>query len=285
MMRTTVDNLRDISNKSSNTLRRWNNQSTSSNNMDTPLVDRTNTQRSARTTTTAESSFLPELYSTPPMPSFQKPGMNTSASVRQQQNDENATPTRGGGYIPPKPRGAPHLTTEPSSLNLPRRRNVVKPISTVSLQDLIGPVGPLPSNWERKHDQAICILDVRNYSLPAIAAKMKTTFPELRGALTPAMIDKRFRILDQIPELNYWKVAQERTDAEKKDKRDKKRNDRSKGVESPQSSSTNVDGPSNVTDEASSAPPLSNAQEGRSPVTPTSGVRGAQTYVPRRAHH
>lgn len=35
---------------------------------------------------------------------------------------------------------------------------------------------------------------------------MRRVYPELRGTLTPLMIDKRLRILDQNVELDYWRI-------------------------------------------------------------------------------
>ena len=56
-------------------------------------------------------------------------------------------------------------------------------------------------------DRAICILDASEYTLPNIISKVRRVFPELNGTLTPAMIDKRLRQLDQIPELDYWAIG------------------------------------------------------------------------------
>jgi hypothetical protein len=64
----------------------------------------------------------------------------------------------------------------------------------------------LPDSWTTQHDRAICLLDSRNYSHSAIVAKLRRVFPELRGTLTPLMIDKRLRILDQNVELDYWRI-------------------------------------------------------------------------------
>ena len=50
------------------------------------------------------------------------------------------------------------------------------------------------------------MLDAKNYSHPAIVAKLRRVFPELRGTLTPLMIDKQLRILDQNVELHYWRT-------------------------------------------------------------------------------
>lgn len=47
---------------------------------------------------------------------------------------------------------------------------------------------------------------VTPHSHAAIVAKLRRVFPELRGTLTPLMIDKRLRILDQNVELDYWRI-------------------------------------------------------------------------------
>jgi hypothetical protein len=65
---------------------------------------------------------------------------------------------------------------------------------------------PLPDAWNVQHDKAICLLDSRNYSHATIVAKLRRVFPELQGTLTPLMIDKRLRILDQNVELDYWRI-------------------------------------------------------------------------------
>ena len=57
-----------------------------------------------------------------------------------------------------------------------------------------------------QHDKAICLLDSRNYSHATIVAKLRRVFPELQGTLTPLMVDKRLRILDQNVELDYWRI-------------------------------------------------------------------------------
>ncbi|GAB7327031.1 hypothetical protein MBLNU13_g10968t2 [Cladosporium sp. NU13] len=65
---------------------------------------------------------------------------------------------------------------------------------------------PLPDSWTTEHDRAICWLDSKNFSHPTIVAKMRRAYPGLRGTLTPLMIDKRLRILDQNVELDYWRI-------------------------------------------------------------------------------
>lgn len=79
--------------------------------------------------------------------------------------------------------------------------------ATTALVDRIGETPNLPRGWSQQLDRAICILDASDYTLAAIVSKVRRVFPELTGTLTPAMIDKRLRQLDQIPELNYWAVG------------------------------------------------------------------------------
>ena len=66
---------------------------------------------------------------------------------------------------------------------------------------------PLPRGWSEQHDRAICMLDARMYSLPAIVSKIRRAYPGLRGVLTPAMVDRRLRVLDQDVEIDYWRAG------------------------------------------------------------------------------
>ncbi|KAI7009805.1 hypothetical protein KC366_g17316 [Hortaea werneckii] len=68
---------------------------------------------------------------------------------------------------------------------------------------------PLPTGWTQHHDRAICVLDAKGYSLPTIVNHLRKTFPrDLRGSiLTPAMVNKRLRVLDQDVEIDYWRVG------------------------------------------------------------------------------
>lgn len=67
---------------------------------------------------------------------------------------------------------------------------------------------PLPADWTIVHDRAICVLDARGYTLEQSISKLRRAFPELIGSvMTIMMIDKRLRILDQNPEIDYFKVG------------------------------------------------------------------------------
>jgi phage-related minor tail protein len=66
----------------------------------------------------------------------------------------------------------------------------------------------MPEEWSPLHDRAICILDTRGYSHEDMVKKVKSNFVELqRKVLTPAMVDKQLRILDQRIEIPYWRVG------------------------------------------------------------------------------
>lgn len=91
-----------------------------------------------------------------------------------------------------------------SSPSSPKRPRIFH--TTSIFNDRFLDLPPLPEAWTTQHDKAICLLDSRNYSHPAIVAKLRRVFPELRGTLTPLMIDKRLRILDQNVELDYWRI-------------------------------------------------------------------------------
>ncbi|KAI5266227.1 adenylate kinase cytosolic [Aureobasidium subglaciale] len=77
------------------------------------------------------------------------------------------------------------------------------------------PTPPLPGQWNSTHDHAMCVLDTCNYSLNAIIRKLRSAFPELlTSPLTQAMIDKRLRVLDQNPGIDYFRTGLEHADRE-----------------------------------------------------------------------
>ncbi|KAK0364708.1 hypothetical protein LTR59_010995 [Friedmanniomyces endolithicus] len=155
----------------SSSARRWRSKSTTSALApETPLKDRTNTLKPTTPASINNTSFLPELHSTPPMPTFRKPAAMTPRS--------------------PAPR--------PAALGSR---------ASLTLLDRVEDTPPLPGGWTPQHDLAICVLDARNYSLPGIVTKIRRTFPSLHGILTTAMIDKRLRQLDQDIEIDYWRVG------------------------------------------------------------------------------
>ncbi|KAF2154731.1 hypothetical protein K461DRAFT_291650 [Myriangium duriaei CBS 260.36] len=71
---------------------------------------------------------------------------------------------------------------------------------------------PLPIRWAVAHDRAICVLDARGYDLVQSIRKLKRAFPELVGCcITPGMVDRRLRTLDQIVDCDYWRIGLEFT--------------------------------------------------------------------------
>lgn len=186
---------------------------TPSSKASTSLMDRTNTTRtrSNYTMTTTSSTpgvgmttFLPEMHSTPPMPTFQKPDMETPTPLRRERPREYATPSRTQGLRRPD---TPRAERSIEDLFVQSARKPHVPYSTTPLIDRVPGTPPLPRNWGRRQDRAICILDASNYSLSGIVAKIRHVFPDLDGTLTPAMVDKRLRQLDQIIEIDYWAVG------------------------------------------------------------------------------
>lgn len=69
---------------------------------------------------------------------------------------------------------------------------------------------PLPPKWTVVHDRAICVLDACDYSLTSMIKKMRSAFPELAGSvLTPVMVDKRLRTLDQNVDVDFFRIGLE----------------------------------------------------------------------------
>lgn len=72
--------------------------------------------------------------------------------------------------------------------------------------ELPKPHSPLPHIWALEHDKTICMLDARGLMLAEVIAKLRLLFPEMcRHIISTAMIDKRLRVLDQIPEVDHFK--------------------------------------------------------------------------------
>lgn len=63
----------------------------------------------------------------------------------------------------------------------------------------------LPEAWAREHDLTICNMDRCGVYLPDIVTNIKQSYPELKGPLSAAMVDKRLRKLDQQPEIDYFR--------------------------------------------------------------------------------
>ncbi|GAB1726487.1 hypothetical protein NU195Hw_g2413t1 [Hortaea werneckii] len=189
----------------SGSVRRWKTRSTASTtgssigSPSTPLHSggRSNTMKTSSTLNcTNTTTFLPELTSTPPMPTFQKPSL--LPSPRQE------LPTRETkeNNLPPPPQ-LPPIADPGRLLTTPGPKP--HPVFVDGLEE----TPPLPTGWTHHHDRAICVLDAKGYSLPTIVNHLRKSFPrDLRGSvLTPAMVDKRLRVLDQDVEIDYWRVG------------------------------------------------------------------------------
>ncbi|THZ07711.1 hypothetical protein D6C95_01894 [Aureobasidium pullulans] len=93
------------------------------------------------------------------------------------------------------------------SRDVPSHSSSLSPSSDSTIYR-IQPTSPLPEKWNNVHDHAMCVLDTCNYSLNAIIKKLRSAFPELaKSPLTQAMIDKRLRVLDQNPEIDYFRTG------------------------------------------------------------------------------
>jgi hypothetical protein len=76
------------------------------------------------------------------------------------------------------------------------------------LYSKILPSLPLPEEWNDSHDRLICQLDAQDTALQTMVDMLKQCCPELASApLTPGMVDKRLRTLDQNVDCPYWAEA------------------------------------------------------------------------------
>jgi len=67
-------------------------------------------------------------------------------------------------------------------------------------------VSPLPQFWTIECDRFVCRLDAEDVPLSRIVALVKKEFQPLKlVTLTPGMVDKRLRMLDQDVSIDYWK--------------------------------------------------------------------------------
>ncbi|KAI7335990.1 hypothetical protein KC354_g17797, partial [Hortaea werneckii] len=163
--------------------------------------------------TTTTTTFLPELTSTPPMPTFQKPSPLPSPrqEVFSRENEENNIPHHHHSITLTPPDHSslqpPHLSpiADPGRLLTSPATPKPNPVLVDGLEE----TPPLPNSWTQHHDRAICVLDAKGYPLHTIVSHLRKSFPrELRGSiLTPAMVDKRLRVLDQDVEIDYWRVG------------------------------------------------------------------------------
>ncbi|KAK4550566.1 hypothetical protein LTR36_000145 [Oleoguttula mirabilis] len=196
-MFSTANSVNHMANRQPGSVRRWRNMSSASAGPSTPLRERTNTIKTSSAASANNTTFLPELNSTPPMPTFQKPAIPSPRVT--DGGAENVTPNRA--YGSGRREALPPIADPGHLLGNPGAR--VGP----ALVDRVEETPPLPGGWAQQHDRAICVLDARNYSLATIVAKIRRTFTELNGILTAGMIDKRLRQLDQDVEIDYWRVG------------------------------------------------------------------------------
>ncbi|KAH0286989.1 hypothetical protein M436DRAFT_60807 [Aureobasidium namibiae CBS 147.97] len=139
-----------------------------------------------------------------PVPDCPPPPLTRPSTV----SNLNAPPTVSSNIQQSvsKPSFAAHEAPSPSStallpLDVPKYR--------------FPPTPPLPKEWNGTHDHAMCVLDTCNYSLNAIVKKLRSAFPELSKApLTPTMVDKRLRVLDQNPDIDYFRTGLEHANRE-----------------------------------------------------------------------
>lgn len=90
----------------------------------------------------------------------------------------------------------------------PRSPGLAPNHSTTS--DRVPATPPLPAGWTVVHDRAICVLDACDYPLSETIKKLRSAFPELAGSvITVKMVDKRLRMLDQNPEIDFFRIGLE----------------------------------------------------------------------------
>ena len=163
-------------------------------NPETPKQDITN-QTSAKTSP-ASTSFLPELNSTPPMPTFQRANA---------EHAQHALPPKRFSQHRPESTILPPIA-DPGHLLAPKPR----PSGAAGMKaDAYRPkdTAPLPKKWSKEHDRAICYMDTKGYPIEIYPGKLKEYFPELKELITTAMLEKRLRQLDQDPQISYFSDA------------------------------------------------------------------------------
>lgn len=158
-MSTSASSILDFGNESTKGIRRWGSKThTPSSKASTPLMDLTNTTRTrssyeASTTNSTPyaggmTTFLPEMHSTPPMPTFQKPNMATPTPLRRGRSDENTTPSRSRtGRRPMVYKPEPSFDRFSDSPSPERLR---LPFATTPLVDRIGETPNLPRGWSQQ---------------------------------------------------------------------------------------------------------------------------------------
>ncbi|KAF2478755.1 hypothetical protein BDY17DRAFT_58658 [Neohortaea acidophila] len=152
----------------------------------TPLRDRTN------------DWHLAHIKSTAPLPSFQK--LPPSPTPQHPRFTANRPPVT---FELPSLPDLPNIHPPPDP---PQQKRIARTnrVGQTAYGDRPKDTPELPKGWSDQHDRAICYLDVRGYDLKDAITKMRGYFPELKGPLSTAMLDKRLRQLDQNPDVGYW---------------------------------------------------------------------------------
>lgn len=191
----------------------------------TPLHSRANGE-TTDSYTTAQSSFVPDMQSTPARPS----GSKTNPRVRTPytRSNENDTPrtktnrARTSRLSTSSRPGAKDFATiiNPGHMSVSRPAPMTDLAKFILTEGRLPPTPPLPNCWNKDHDRAICVMDLKcpQKSLPDHIQQLRKSFPELRAAtITPAMVDRRLQQLDMDIGVNYWSEALKAKDERRKD--------------------------------------------------------------------
>lgn len=151
---------------------------------------------------------------TTPVPHWPLPTLK-SGNVRP--TTPSITPRKDARPRPMTPSNPPRKGVRPSASKASLSKRDIQPrsprMTSIMYSSEMGPfpsTPPLPPAWTVVHDRAICVLDACDYSLPATIKKLRSAFPELAGSvLTPIMVDKRLRTLDQNYDIDFFRIGLE----------------------------------------------------------------------------
>ncbi|KJX94816.1 hypothetical protein TI39_contig4158g00003 [Zymoseptoria brevis] len=204
----------------SNSIRRWRNSQGSSSGPTTPVGDRNLTVKSAyfNATPTGNTTFLPTLHSTPPMPTFQKPDMQCSPTTptalpirKKKENGPPRIPTPVGDSttITTSFSSKPYMPIVTPARGLPSGATTTRKVPHSKASDFatdrVQHTESLPEPWTTKQDRLVCVQDAKGRSLEYIVKKLREECPEFEDQiLTTEMVDKRLRILDFDLTWNGW---------------------------------------------------------------------------------
>lgn len=137
------------------------------------------------------------------------------ARRRANNNTENAPPARL--YIPHRsPQTVDGYQSAPGTGHSTTRGKYSRSPTTVAttpLIDRIPDTPPLPTGWNERVDKLICSIDLLGGDHARIVKKVRQFHPRLAGVLTPTMIDRRLRQLDQDINIDYWSLGLQSIDA------------------------------------------------------------------------